>query len=95
MLVSEGGEQQVRASVRLSQFLQGGPNIIQKLTGLPFQKCQHHISSTDAQPSLSGGIMVFVTGQLMARLFLMYNSEFTEACERDMLTVFIACLPIS
>lgn len=39
--------------------------IMQKLTTLPFQACQHRVSSLDAQPSLSGGILVFVTGQLL------------------------------
>jgi hypothetical protein len=39
--------------------------IIGKLTSLPFQQCKHHISSLDAQPSLSGGVLVFVTGQLL------------------------------
>lgn len=43
------------------EFLQ----IMQKLTALPFQACQHRISSLDAQPSVSGGILVFVTGQLL------------------------------
>ena len=38
-----------------------------KLTSLPFQQCKHHISSLDAQPSLSGGVLVFVTGQLLVR----------------------------
>ena len=38
-----------------------------KLTSLPFQACKHHISSLDAQPSLSGGVLVFVTGQLLVR----------------------------
>ena len=47
--------------------MQGAQNIVAKLVGLPFQKCQHHISSVDTQPSLSGGIMVFVTGQLMVK----------------------------
>ena len=41
------------------------PQILQKLTSLPFQQCKHHISSLDAQPSLSGGVLVFVTGQLL------------------------------
>ena len=39
--------------------------IMQKLTTLPFQACQHRVSSLDAQPSVSGGILVFVTGQLL------------------------------
>lgn len=47
------------------QKFMGSQQILQKLTGLPFQKCQHHISSLDAQPSLSSGILVFVTGQLL------------------------------
>jgi hypothetical protein len=29
------------------------------------QSCKHHVSSIDAQPSVAGGIMVFVTGQLL------------------------------
>jgi hypothetical protein len=45
---------------------QGTQQIIGKLTSLPFQQCKHHISSLDAQPSLSGGVLVFVTGQLLA-----------------------------
>lgn len=36
-----------------------------KLTSLPFQACQHRVSSLDAQPSVSNGILVFVTGQLL------------------------------
>ena len=38
-----------------------------KLTSLPFQACQHRVSSLDAQPSVSAGILVFVTGQLLVR----------------------------
>lgn len=41
--------------------------IMGKLTSLPFQQCKHHISSLDAQPSLSSGVLVFVTGQLLVR----------------------------
>lgn len=52
----------------IAELLQGANNIVQKLSSLPFQKVQHHISSTDVQPSMSGGIMVFVTGQLLVRL---------------------------
>ncbi|PSC70930.1 Nuclear transport factor 2 [Micractinium conductrix] len=47
------------------QKFQGTQAILQKLTSLPFQQCKHHISSLDAQPSLSGGVLVFVTGQLL------------------------------
>ncbi|KAK9832539.1 hypothetical protein WJX81_007417 [Elliptochloris bilobata] len=45
--------------------VQGAGAILQKLTSLPFQACQHKISSIDAQPSISGGLIVFVTGQLL------------------------------
>lgn len=41
--------------------------ILQKLTSLPFQQCKHHVSSIDAQPSVGGGLIVFVTGQLLVR----------------------------
>ena len=30
-------------------------------------QAKHHISSVDAQPSLSNGLIVFVTGQLLVR----------------------------
>lgn len=46
---------------------QGAQAILQKLTSLAFQRCQHQLSSVDAQPSLSGGINVFVTGHLLVR----------------------------
>lgn len=45
---------------------QGPASIIEKLTSLPFQKVQHRIDTTDAQPTdESGGILVLVTGALM------------------------------
>ena len=45
--------------------VQGSQAIAAKLTSLPFQQCQHKVSSLDVQPSISGGIVVFVTGQLL------------------------------
>ena len=47
------------------QKFMGPQQIMQKLTTLPFQACQHRVSSLDAQPSMTGGILVFVTGQLL------------------------------
>ncbi|KIX08284.1 uncharacterized protein Z518_02940 [Rhinocladiella mackenziei CBS 650.93] len=45
---------------------QGTQSIIEKLTNLPFQKVQHRVDTTDAQPSNeTGGILVLVTGALM------------------------------
>jgi hypothetical protein len=38
---------------------------MQKLGALPFANCQHRVASLDAQPSVGGGILVFVTGQLL------------------------------
>ncbi|KAG0500277.1 hypothetical protein HPP92_000349 [Vanilla planifolia] len=44
---------------------QGSGAIAAKLTGLPFQQCQHNISTIDFQPSgPGGGIIVFVSGSL-------------------------------
>ncbi len=54
----------IQTSIQGDRF-QGSQAILQKLTSLAFQRCQHHISSVDAQPSLSGGINVFVTGHLL------------------------------
>ncbi|KAJ3021639.1 Nuclear transport factor 2 [Thoreauomyces humboldtii] len=44
----------------------GGKQIVEKLTNLPFQRVQHVVSTSDAQPgSPSGSIIVTVTGQLL------------------------------
>ena len=50
------------------QKTQGAQAIIQKLQGLPFQACKHHVDSLDAQPSPSGGMNIFVTGRLQVPL---------------------------
>ncbi|KAF8403642.1 hypothetical protein HHK36_011746 [Tetracentron sinense] len=40
-------------------------NILAKLTSLPFQQCQHNITTVDCQPSVStGGMVFFVNGNL-------------------------------
>jgi hypothetical protein len=49
------------------QRFQGPQAIIQKLSSLPFAQCKVHTSSMDFQPSISGGIIVFVTGQVLVR----------------------------
>ncbi|KAF8031495.1 hypothetical protein BT93_D0648 [Corymbia citriodora subsp. variegata] len=47
------------------QKVVGAQAISEKLMQLPFDKCQHHISTIDSQPSsASGGIVVFVSGSL-------------------------------
>ncbi|MBA0870586.1 hypothetical protein Goshw_014472 [Gossypium schwendimanii] len=47
------------------QKLQGVEDIITKLTQLPFDQCRHMISTVDSQPtSVTGGIVVFVSGSL-------------------------------
>ncbi|PKA47452.1 Nuclear transport factor 2 [Apostasia shenzhenica] len=44
---------------------QGAAAITAKLASLPFQQCQHNISTIDCQPSgLSGGMLVFVSGSI-------------------------------
>jgi len=48
-----------------SQKFQGQHQIVEKLTQLPFQTCQHRIVSFDAQPSVSGGLLVFVIGEIL------------------------------
>ncbi|CAA0833164.1 Nuclear transport factor 2 [Striga hermonthica] len=47
------------------QKFQGPQQITAKLTGLPFQQCQHHVSTVDCQQSgPAGGMLVFVSGNL-------------------------------
>ncbi|KAL2046322.1 hypothetical protein N7G274_001769 [Stereocaulon virgatum] len=44
----------------------GTKNILDKLTGLPFNSVKHQVATLDAQPSNeSGGILVMVTGALL------------------------------
>ncbi|KAM0962203.1 hypothetical protein ACFX13_021789 [Malus domestica] len=47
------------------QKIQGSQSIVAKLTSLPFQQCQHSITTVDCQPSgPAGGMLVFVSGNL-------------------------------
>ncbi|XP_021745187.1 nuclear transport factor 2-like [Chenopodium quinoa] len=46
------------------QKIQGTQAITAKLNSLPFQQCQHTISTVDCQPSGTGGMLVFVSGNL-------------------------------
>ncbi|GFS31078.1 nuclear transport factor 2B [Actinidia rufa] len=47
------------------QPFQGAQNIAAKLASLPFQQCQHAITTVDCQPSgPAGGMLVFVSGNL-------------------------------
>jgi len=40
--------------------------IVEKLSGLPFEKVKHQVSTLDAQPTMvEGGIIILVTGQLL------------------------------
>jgi hypothetical protein len=47
---------------------QGPQAIGQKLGALPFANCKVTPSTTDFQPSVSGGVIVFVTGHILVRL---------------------------
>ncbi|KAI9271203.1 hypothetical protein EDC94DRAFT_597493 [Helicostylum pulchrum] len=49
------------------QQFSGAANVVEKLVSLPFQKVQHRISTTDAQPGnpTGGSIIVAVTGALL------------------------------
>eukprot|EP00761_Pharyngomonas_kirbyi_P003295 gb/GECH01003299.1/.p1 GENE.gb/GECH01003299.1/~~gb/GECH01003299.1/.p1 ORF type:complete len:127 (+),score=37.46 gb/GECH01003299.1/:1-381(+) len=46
--------------------IQGAEKIVEKLQGLRLGQVAHQISSLDCQPSVSGGVIVFVCGQLVA-----------------------------
>ena len=45
--------------------LQGAAAIVGKLTSLSFQRCQHQAKTIDAQPTTGGGILVFVSGDIV------------------------------
>jgi len=44
--------------------LMGRNAIVEKLQGLQFKTIQHIISTTDCQPTMDGGVIVVVLGQL-------------------------------
>lgn len=54
--------------------LQGTANILQKLQSLPFGQCKVSLGTQDFQPSVSGGILVFVTGTIQVRQDLVLHS---------------------
>ncbi|TPX18069.1 uncharacterized protein E0L32_011839 [Thyridium curvatum] len=43
----------------------GATAIVEKLSGLPFQKVKHQVSTLDAQPTVEGGVIILITGQLL------------------------------
>ncbi|GJC81251.1 nuclear transport factor 2 [Colletotrichum tofieldiae] len=43
----------------------GVNSIVEKLSSLPFVKVKHQVTTLDAQPTLEGGIIILVTGQLL------------------------------
>jgi hypothetical protein len=57
------------------QKFQGTQNIINKLQQLPFGACKVNLSSKDFQPSVSGGIMVFVTGNIAVGAWSLLAAE--------------------
>ena len=75
---------------------QGQQAILQKLTSLPFQQCKHHVATLDVQPSpMQGGIMVFVTGQLLvghALLSLIFPACGLWPAPASFLTVLVVLL---
>ncbi|KAG8238273.1 hypothetical protein J437_LFUL017413, partial [Ladona fulva] len=44
--------------------LQGSLKIMEKLTGLPFQKITRVITAVDSQPMFDGGVIINVLGRL-------------------------------
>uniref|UniRef100_A0A1D1YJW8 Nuclear transport factor 2 n=1 Tax=Anthurium amnicola TaxID=1678845 RepID=A0A1D1YJW8_9ARAE len=47
------------------QRVRGAEEVARRLGALPFDRCRHHVSTVDCQPSpAAGGILVFVSGCL-------------------------------
>jgi hypothetical protein len=44
--------------------IQGRANILKKLAELPFGRLKHDIQTIDCQPSVSGGVIIFVGGSV-------------------------------
>jgi hypothetical protein len=60
----------------MGEKFQGPQAIGQKLGALPFAGCKVTPSTTDFQPSVSGGVIVFVTGHILVR----FASCLREGC---------------
>lgn len=67
------------------QKFMGTQAIVGKLSSLAFGACKIHISSKDFQPSVSNGIMVFVTGniQVCACVYVCAHARMRTETERD------------
>merc|ERR1712080_45485 len=46
------------------QVIMGKDEIIKKLVGLPMRSVKHIVTTVDGQPTIDGGIMIHVLGQL-------------------------------
>lgn len=46
------------------QQIMGRQNIMEKIQSMGFQRIQHIITTTDTQPTMDGGVLVVVLGQL-------------------------------
>ncbi|KAH0671217.1 hypothetical protein KY285_025431 [Solanum tuberosum] len=78
---------------------QGSQNIVAKLTSLPFQQCQHTITTTDCQPSgPAGGMIVVVSGhlQLAGEQHALKFGQPTKYTKESISTIsFESCCPPS
>lgn len=73
------------------QKIMGSPNIVAKLTSLPFQQCQHQISTVDCQPSgPAGGMLVFVSGNLQLA-GEQHALKFSQVYLRTLVWISVAC----
>ena len=50
------------------QKFQGAQAIVAKLNGLQFGLCKITLATQDFQPSISGGILVFTTGNIQVQI---------------------------
>ena len=73
--------------------VQGAARIMEKISGLTFQKIAHVITAVDCQPSFDGGILINVLGQLKViqttiyLSFLSILSAFVENLKRSTVSV--------
>lgn len=51
-----------------SSSVLGATPITEKLSSLPFEKVKHQVSTLDSQPTVEGGIIILITGQLLVRV---------------------------
>lgn len=66
--------------------VQGAQKIVEKFMSLTFKEVKHDVQTIDCQPSLTGGVLVMVSGQLKVFFLQVY---FIFSCFHRLITMHL------